>query len=66
MFENVSIIVALDRPDFRVVRCGGARKTNALGTEGSAPTTAAFFACTTKGLLMIFFRPLVIRTLSGF
>ena len=68
MFENVSIFhcgTICGRPDLRVVRCGVARKTNALGTEESALTIAVFFACTTKGLLMIFFRPLVIRTLSG-
>ena len=58
MFENVPIIVALDRPDLRVVRCGGARKTNALGTEGSAPTIAAHLACRTKGLDVDLFLPL--------
>ena len=47
--------MALGRPDLRVVRCGGARKTNALGTEGSAPTIAAHLACRTKGLCDDFF-----------
>ena len=46
------------RPDLRVVRCGGARKTNALGTEGSAPTIAAHLACRTKGLDVDLFLPL--------
>ena len=54
------------RPDLRVVRCGVARRTNALGAEESAPTTAAFSACRTKGLGDDFFCPLVIRTLSEF
>ena len=59
MFENVSIIVALGRPDLRVERCGVARKTNAFGTEESALTIAVFFACTTKGLGDDFFMPLL-------
>ena len=58
MFENVSIIVALGRPDLRVERCGDARKTNAVGSEESAPTTAAHLACRTKGLDVDLFLPL--------